>query len=124
MLKLGADAASTDNDRWTPLMWASKLGYAKSCQELLVKQTSLDDVNMDGDTALHIACKQGHVGIVNLLLDSGASLTICNTQSLTCLEATVRAGNRDVAMAMVKHSRYVSACSRICHQKRSQPSAA
>lgn len=87
-------------------MWASKLGWVKSCQALLDMQASPDDVNMDGDTALHIACRQGHVSIVNLLLENGASLNVCNTQSLTCLEAAVRAGNSEVAMAMVKHQRY------------------
>ena len=86
-------------------MWASKLGYVKCCQELLAKQNSLNDVNIDGDTALYIACRQGHVNIVNLLLDNRASLTVSNIQGLTCLEVTVRAGNSDVAMAMVKHSR-------------------
>lgn len=86
-------------------MWTAKLGWAKCCQELLEKQTSLDDVNMEGDSALHIACGQGHVNIVNLLLDSGASLTICNNHGLTCLEVAVRAGNGEVAMALVKHSR-------------------
>ena len=106
LLKLGADESSRDSNRWTPLMWASKLGWVKSCQALLDMQASPDDVNMDGDTALHIACKQGHVGIVNLLLENGANLNICNTQSLTCLEAAVRAGNSEVAMAMVKHQRY------------------
>ena len=69
-------------------------------------QASPDDVNSEGDTALHIACKQGHIGIVNLLMENGASLTVCNTQGLTCLEVAVRTGNSDVAMAMVKNSRY------------------
>lgn len=106
LLKLGADASSKDNNSWTPLMWASKLGWAKSCQELLDMQASPDDVNMDGNTALHIACTQGHVSVVNLLLENGANLNVSNTQSLTCLEAAVRAGNSEVAMAMVKHPRY------------------
>lgn len=106
LLKLGADADCPDNDRWTPLMWACKLGFEKSCQELLTKQTTLDCVNMEGDTALHIACRQGHVNVVKLLLDNGANMTVCNTQSQTCLESAVRAGNSDVAMTMVKHSRW------------------
>lgn len=106
LIKLGAEVGSTDNNQWTPLMWASKLGYAKCCQELLARETSLNNVNMDGDTALHIACTQGHVHVVNILLDYGASLTVCNTQGVTCLEAAVRAGNSDVATAMIKHSRY------------------
>ena len=86
-------------------MWASKLGFEKSCQELLVKASCLDSVNMEGDTALHIACRHGRVNIVRLLLDNGASLTLCNTQSLTCLECAVQVGNGDIAMTMVKHSR-------------------
>jgi len=106
LLKLGADAGCTDNDGWTPLMWASKLGFEKSCQELLAKASWLDSVNMEGDTALHIACRHGRVNIVRLLLDNGASLTLCNTQSLTCLECAVQVGNGDVAMTMVKHSRW------------------
>ena len=69
-------------------------------------QASPDDVNSEGDTALHIACKQGHIGIVNLLMENRASLTVCNTQGLTCLEVAVRTGKSDVAMAMVKNSRY------------------
>lgn len=86
-------------------MWASKLGFEKSCQELLAKASCLDSANMEGDTALHIACRHGRVNIVKLLLDNGASLTLCNTQSLTSLECVVQAGNGDVAMTMVKHSR-------------------
>ena len=65
----------------------------------------MDDVNMEGDSALHIACSQGHVNIVNMLLDNGASLAICNTHGLTCLEVAVRTGNSEVAMALVKHPR-------------------
>ena len=87
-------------------MWASKLGREKSCQELLDVQASVDDVNMDGDTALHIACRQGHVSIVNLLLENGASLNVCNFLSLTCLETAAQAGNSEVALTMVKHPRY------------------
>lgn len=105
LLKLGADSSSKDNNHWTPLMWASKLGREKACQELLNVHVSVDDVNMDGDTALHVACRQGHVGIVNLLLTNGASLNARNMQSLTCLETAAQAGNGDVALAMVKHPR-------------------
>ena len=86
-------------------MWASKLGREKACQELLNAQASVDDVNLDGDTALHVACQQGHVDIVNLLLTNGASLNVRNMQGLTCLETAAQAGNGEVALAMVKHPR-------------------
>ena len=86
-------------------MWASKLGREKACEELLKAQASVDDVNMNGDTALHVACRKGHVGIVNLLLTNGASLNVRNMQCLTCLETAAQAGNNKVALAMVKHTR-------------------
>lgn len=105
LLKLGADACSKDNDHWTPLMWTSKLSRVKACQELLNVKVPLDEVNMDGDTALHIACRQDHVTIVNMLLTHGASLNACNRQSLTCLETAAQAGNSEVVLAMVTHPR-------------------
>ena len=61
---------------------------------------------MDGDTALHIACRKGHVGIVNLLLDNGASLNVCNIKDGTCLQAAAKTGKSEVVFAMIKHPRY------------------
>ena len=86
-------------------MWASKLGREKACQELLNAQASVDDVNIEGDTAMHVACRQGHVDIVNLLLTNGASLNVLNMQGLTCLETAAQAGSSEVALTMVKHTR-------------------
>ena len=86
-------------------MWASKLSRVKACQELLNVKVPVDDVNMDGDTALHIACRHDHVTIVNMLLTHGACLNACNRQSLTCLETAAQAGNSEVVLAMVTHPR-------------------
>ena len=87
-------------------MYAAELGKVKSCQEILTAKASVDDINIDGDTALHIACSGGHVGVVNLLLDNGASLNVCNMEGDTCLQAAAKTGKSEVVFAMIKHQRY------------------
>ena len=40
----------------------------------------------DGNTALHIACKQGHTNIIQSLLSQGADATITNNDGNTPLD--------------------------------------
>ena len=40
----------------------------------------------DGDTALHIACKEGHVNVIESLLSQGADMTIKNNGGNTPLD--------------------------------------
>ena len=87
-------------------MSAADLGKEQSCQDILTVNPETDDVNMDGETALHIACRRGHVSVVNLLMDHAASLNVCNKDGVTCFEAAVKAGKSEVVFAMIKHKRY------------------
>ena len=91
---------------WSPLMLAAGLGCTKCCQELLDKQVSIDDVNSDGDTALHLASRHGHVPIVNLLMDHRADLAITNNVGATFLGGAVQVGMSDVAPTIASHRRY------------------
>ena len=91
---------------WSPLMLAARMGYTKCCQELLDKQASVDNVNSDGDTALHLASRHGHVPIVNLLMDHRADLAITNNVGATFLGAAVQVGMSDVAPTIASHRRY------------------
>lgn len=63
---------------------------------------TVDERNIDGDTALYIECRRGHVGVINLLMAHGASLNVCNKDGVTCLQAAAEAGNSDVVFAMRK----------------------
>ena len=89
-------------------MLACSMGWIKCCQQLLDRQASLDDVNADGDTALHVASRYGHAPIVSLLLDYGANLTIDNNMDDTFLAVAVKTGMCEVAMAIVKHKRCIA----------------
>ena len=105
LLRLGADSNITDINMWSPLMLAARLGSVKCCQELLDKQASVDDINTDGDTALHLASRHGHVPVVNLLMDYNANLSTTNSSDTTFLGAAVKAGMSEVASAIVRHQR-------------------
>ena len=86
-------------------MWASKAGCSKTCEVLLDKQAATDHVNSDGDTALHIASRRGHVGVVEVLLGRGAQLTVLNKLNQTFLCVALKSGARDVALTAAKHRR-------------------
>ena len=102
---MGADVDSRDNNRRTPLMWAAKNNQLKCAEILFDFKASPDLQDIGGDAALHVACAQGHAAFVTLLLERGASLTLCNKHGFACLEVAAKAGSDDAAMAIVKHKR-------------------
>ena len=103
---MGADANSRDNNHRTPLMLAANNNKSKCAEVLLNFKASPDLQDEHGNSALLLACAQGHGAIVTLLMDHGASLTLNNKQEFDCLELAAKAGSSDVAMAIVKHKRF------------------
>ena len=71
-----ADGLERTNDEGlTPLMLASKLGHAECVEALiLVFSRTPDALNLSvrGNTALHLACSEGHDDIARALLQAGA----------------------------------------------------
>ena len=102
---MGADVDSKDNNYRTPLMWVARRNQLKCAEILFDFKASPDLQDIGGDTALHLACAHGHAAFVTLLLDCGASLTLCNKQEFACLEVAAKTGSVDVAMAIAKHKR-------------------
>lgn len=82
LLKVLLTYASTEglqrtNDEYlTPLMLASKLGHAECCDTLVaaLSRTIPDAINFSirGNTALLLACTEGHDNIAQTLLEAGA----------------------------------------------------
>lgn len=52
----------------------------------IVKNVKLEAKNIDGDTPLHLAFKQNHTPVVELLIKAGASIAIRNRKNQTPLE--------------------------------------
>jgi len=105
LLKLGADINYRDNNRSTPLIWASRQGHSKTCECLLDNGARIDDVNNDGETALLEATRYNHVTVVEMLLDAGASILLRNNENMGVIDVAVRWGSMEAAMAICKHPR-------------------
>jgi ankyrin repeat protein len=84
-LENGADPGALEaNSGRTGLMKAAFWGHdhvVKYCLSDL--KVSVDDQDVDGDTALHDAAKFGHMGVIKLLVDGGASTSIKNKKQQT-----------------------------------------
>jgi len=75
LLANGADIESRDKDGRTPLLIAMSNRQYGVAQVLVVHGADVDARDdLDDDTALHFAVKQGHLQTVNLLLEARASL--------------------------------------------------
>jgi len=56
---------------WTALMWAAHAGCEECLKLLLAAGARMDEKNTQGLTAGAIACRQGHLGILQILQRSG-----------------------------------------------------
>ena len=45
-------------------------------------------------TPLHLACKEGHIKVVNKLLENGANVSLCNSKGLNALDVAVENGQK------------------------------
>lgn len=71
----GKDADCVDDEGLSALMWAAFHGQTYTVQVLLEsKQVKVDREGCSGETALMLACTEGHLEVVRLLLAAGADL--------------------------------------------------
>jgi ankyrin repeat protein len=66
----------------------------------------LEMLDIDENSALHLACANDNVDIVKELLDANADVTVRNRQGITCLDVAIDWELSDVAIALVQHKRY------------------
>ncbi len=75
----GANPAALEQEGWTPLMWAAENKHANIVTFLLQQpavKATIDAVSTSNYTALSRASYNGHLSIVQLLLNAGADPTI------------------------------------------------
>ena len=67
----------------------------------------MDAADQEGNTALHVAAKYGHEGIVELILSRGGDIKVRNKKTLTSLDVAIECGKERAAEVLVKNDKYV-----------------
>ena len=67
MIDSGADTEAKDQNGWTPLFWAARLGYTEVVKLLVSKGASKDLKDNNGDTPLSIAREWDRSEVVKFL---------------------------------------------------------
>ena len=57
----------------------------------------------DGNTALHIACKEGHISVIQCLLSQGADTTIKNIEGKIPLDEFCDTSKDEIVGCFSKH---------------------
>jgi hypothetical protein len=100
LIEYDADIDAGDQDRWTPLSWASKGHFFKNGSVLRLLLEYGADVNSraddDGFTPLHRASAGGALEVVRLLLEHGADVEAISVDGGTALQVVGRSAYRDV----------------------------
>jgi len=72
LARLGGSQLSNTADDFsgmTPLLWAAHAGHWRCIEELCQNYSNLDVMDRNGQTALHIACREHHHDLARVLLE-------------------------------------------------------
>jgi len=103
LLARGAKAEPRGLRRDTPLMRAAKFRRLEIARYLL--DSRMGDVNAQnarGDTAMIEACRSGATGVVELLIQHGASVTHSNKAGMTAFLEAAESGSYDVLELLLR----------------------
>jgi ankyrin repeat protein len=62
-----------NNEGWSPILLASSNGQVDILRMILAHTTPKESILLEGNNALHLACKNGHAACVRLLIEKGFS---------------------------------------------------
>jgi len=87
LLRQGAEINSRDRDFGrTALAWASLSGHESVVRLLLDWSASMDVLDHQSSTALHLALEKHNYRIIDLLIDKGARLDVVNSNHKTAVD--------------------------------------
>jgi serine/threonine-protein phosphatase 6 regulatory ankyrin repeat subunit B len=93
----------------TPLHIAALYGNADAIIFFLkyapqeIKQQRIEKRDLNGNTPLHLAAKEGHLNSISALITQGANLSKENFDNKTPLELAVEGGKSEVVQAFIHH---------------------
>jgi len=93
LLDSGADENYKNSDGWTPLMYASRNGYAEIAKLLLERGADVNITNKVGCTSLIFASMKSHKRTVEILLEYCADISCIDklySSENSCLDYTCR----------------------------------
>lgn len=70
---------------------------------IITDQMDVDEVNLEGNTGLHVAAAAGHLECMQLLIECGSRINIVDNCLRTPLEYAVLYGNFDCATLLIEH---------------------
>lgn len=96
----------------TPLILAAQNGSRDAIKALLENKANISAINNDGDNALHVALREGHKEVIDLLLDAAVNnklsdfLNQRNKAGLSPLDLAVKSSNIEaVKVLLIYHSK-------------------
>jgi len=96
--------ADFDSDAQTPLLAACKYGYHRVISRLLeVSKISINERNIRGMTALHIAARSGFDDVCAVLLNHGIDVDSIARKKATALGYAVKKGHVRVVKTLLQH---------------------
>ena len=106
LVKAGAEVDRSDPEKgFTPLMKASRTGQLCTIQYLLTNFVGRIDVNrttpLNEHTALSLACQNGHLQVVEFLLQQGANPLHCLKDNSNCLIEAAKGGHTKIVELLI-----------------------
>ncbi|KAH7704126.1 ankyrin repeat and SAM domain-containing protein 3-like protein, partial [Aphelenchoides avenae] len=107
-VKIALQSVGCSNDTrknyagWTPLMYASYLGHADTC-EVLLKQlrVNVNDTNQMGQTALMLAASCGSAATADILIAAGANVNKQDDAGSSALHYATTYNHGDLAIMLL-----------------------
>jgi ankyrin repeat protein len=109
LVKRGADIYALDNNRLTPLHFATRRGNLKAARVLLEHGAIVDVQDNKGSTPLHVASQYGNVEFSCLLLEHGADVHALDNNHSTPLHCMLQYGSTGATRVMLEHGAVVDA---------------
>ncbi len=106
IFEAGGDINLTNNNKETALMLAAQAGKLSFVRSVIKKVKNINSVDKNGNSVLHYLSRYENFSSVSvdqflqLLIDSGADISLMNNQQQTALDVANKSNNSEVAKAL------------------------